>query len=159
MNSNRMGETLTRPGMARGCDPRARHAFTLLEVLVTIAIIGLLATLAIMNLGGVHRRAEETAARLMVNETMKTALQTYRFSMGELPSTAEGLPALLTAPGAKSKWSGPYIERLPPDPWGEPYQYASPGQHSKAGYDVWSKGPDKLSGTADDIGNWETKSP
>jgi general secretion pathway protein G len=157
MKSLFKGEARTRRECARGCDPRARHAFTLLEILVTIAIIGLLATLAIMNLGGVHRHAEETAARLMVRESMKSALNVYRFSVGEFPSTAEGLQALVSAPAGKTTWRGPYVEngRIPPDPWGEPYQYAFPGQHNKSGYDIWSKGPDKQSGTADDITNWE----
>ena len=159
MKSNCEGGTLTRRGLFRGCDPRGLHAFTLLEILVTIAIIGLLATLAIVNLGGVHTQAEVSAARLMVRESMKSALNVYKFSMGEFPSTAEGLQALVSAPPGKTKWNGPYVEnsRIPPDPWGEPYHYAYPGQHNKAGYDLWSKGPDKQSGTADDITNWEVK--
>lgn len=157
MNCYRPGAPLTRPWLHRGCEPRRTGAFTLLEILVTIAIIGLLATLAIMNLGGVHKHAEETAARLMVNESLKSALQVYRLSNGEFPSTAEGLQALVAAPPGKSRWSGPYVERIPPDPWGEPYQYEFPGRHNRATYDVWSKGPDKQSGTADDVGNWETK--
>jgi general secretion pathway protein G len=159
MNSHCRGETLTRRWLARGCEPRPAHAFTLLEILVTIAIIGLLATLAIMNLGGVHENAEKAAARLMVNESIKMAIGVYRMSEGGYPSTAEGLQALVAAPAGKPNWRGPYIEkgRMPNDPWGEPYQYQSPGQHNKDTYDVWSKGPDKQSGTADDIGNWEAK--
>ena len=159
MKSNFEGEALTRRGLARGCDPRVLHAFTLLEILVTIAIIGLLATLAIVNLGGVHTQAEVSAARLMVRESMKGALNVYKFSVGEFPSTAEGLQALISAPAGKTGWRGPYVEPngIPPDPWGEPYQYAYPGQHNKSSYDLWSKGPDKQSGTADDITNWEVK--
>jgi general secretion pathway protein G len=69
------------------------------------------------------------------------------------------LQALLTPPSSKAdRWHGPYIEgnNVPIDPWGEPYQYEYPGKHNKAGYDLWSKGPDKQSGTADDIGNWDS---
>ena len=64
---------------------------------------------------------------------------------------------LLYLPG----WSGPYTSdgKLPKDNWGEPYQYAFPGTRNKDSYDIWSKGPDKQSGTADDIGNWEIASP
>jgi general secretion pathway protein G len=78
--------------------------------------------------------------------------------MGDYPSTADGIQALITPPGAKADhWHGPYIEggKIPLDPWGEPYQYAYPGTKNKGGYDLWSKGPDKQSGTADDIGNWD----
>ncbi len=88
---------------------------------------------------------------------MKTPLVTYRLQMGAYPSTDEGLQALLAAPTGKAdRWRGPYVEgnKIPPDPWGEPYQYKCPGVHNKDGYDLWSKGPDKTDGTDDDIGNW-----
>ena len=162
MKSKFMGETLTRPELVRGCDPRATHAFTLLEILVTLAIIGLLVGLAVVDLGRVHKNAEDTTARLFVQQTIKSALQLYRIHMGEYPSTNDGLQPLLSAPAGNSgRWSGPYLDRtkVPLDPWNEPYQYAFPGKHNKDSYDVWSKGKDKISGTEDDIGNWETRSP
>src|SRR5688500_14701445 len=111
MKSLFKGEAGTRRWCARGCDPRARHAFTLLEILVTIAIIGLLATLAIMHLGGAHDNAEKTAARLMVTQSMKGPLYLYRMTTGEYPTTAEGLQALVTRPAsAGDRWQGPYVE-------------------------------------------------
>jgi general secretion pathway protein G len=76
----------------------------------------------------------------------------------DFPSTSEGLQALITPPANKAaQWVGPYIteSKVPNDPWGEPYQYVYPGQKNKGSYDLWSKGPDKQSGTADDIGNWD----
>jgi general secretion pathway protein G len=135
------------------------RGFSLLEILVVLAIIGLLVGLAVTNVGGIFGGAQGGAAKLFVNESIKTPLTAYRIHMGDFPSTAEGLQALVTRPSAKGeKWFGPYVEagKLAADPWGEPYQYAYPGTHNKGGYDIWSKGPDKQSGTADDIGNWET---
>lgn len=157
MKSNFKGGTLTCRWSARGCDPRVRHAFTLLEILVVLAILGLLAGLVIANLGLTHRNAEKAAARLMVDSSLKTALNLYRISVYEFPSTADGLDALVARPASNpARWGGPYVDgRVPADPWGEPYQYVSPGHHNKESYDLWSKGPDKQSGTADDIANWE----
>jgi general secretion pathway protein G len=130
----------------------------MMELLVVLAILGLLAGLAITNVQGIFGGAQQNTAQLFVKETMKTSLFTYRMTMGDYPSTADGLQALLTPPGNKAaSWKGPYVEggKIPVDPWGEPYQYASPGTKNKNGYDIWSKGPDKQSGTADDIGNWD----
>jgi len=143
--------------------PRAAlRAFTLLEILVVLAIIGLLAALAITNIDKIFGGAQVTTAQLFVNQTMKTALTTYRIQLGDFPSSTDGLQALITRPssGKTDRWNGPYIteNKVPLDPWGEPYQYAYPGKHNKSGYDVWSKGPDKQDGTADDVGNWETES-
>ncbi|MCX6952876.1 MAG: type II secretion system major pseudopilin GspG [Verrucomicrobia bacterium] len=136
----------------------ATRGFTMMELLVVLAILGLLAGLAISNVGNIFGDAQGAAAKLFVKESMKTSLFSYRMSMGDYPSTADGLQALVTAPGNKgASWRGPYIDggKVPLDPWNEPYQYAYPGSKNKSGYDLWSKGPDKQSGTADDIGNWD----
>jgi len=136
----------------------ATRGFTMMELLVVLAILGLLAGLAIQNVGGIFGDAQGAAARLFVKDSVKTSLFSYRMSMGDYPSTADGLQALVTPPGNKAaSWRGPYIEggKVPLDPWNEPYQYAYPGAKNKSGYDLWSKGPDKQSGTADDIGNWD----
>lgn len=138
---------------------RPSAGFTLLEILVVLAIIGLLAGLAITNVDKIFGGAQVSTVRLQVRDSMRTSLTSYRIHMGDYPSTSEGLQALLTAPGSKAeKWHGPYLEpaKIPEDPWGEPLQYAYPGSKNKTGYDLWSKGPDKQSGTADDIGNWDT---
>jgi general secretion pathway protein G len=141
-----------------GRTTRRAAAFTLLEILVVLAIIGLLAGLAITNVDKIFGGAQVTTAKLFVSQTIKTSLTTYRIQMGTYPSTADGLQALVSPPGSKAGgWAGPYIEggKIPKDPWDEPYQYAYPGTRNKDGYDIWSKGPDKQSGTADDIGNWD----
>ena len=146
---------------ARTRQSRAVSGFTLLEILVVLAIIGLLAGLAITNVDRIFGGAQGSAAKLFVTQTMKTSLTTYRIHIGNYPSTSEGLQALVSPPASKAdKWHGPYIEggKIPLDPWEEPYQYAFPGTRNKDSYDLWSKGPDKQSGTGDDIGNWETAS-
>jgi general secretion pathway protein G len=135
----------------------AAGAFTLLEILVVLAIVGLLATLAITNVQGIFGGSQADVAKLFVNQTMQAPLEVYKIHLGGYPTTAEGLEALLTPPANKAeRWRGPYLKnaKLPLDPWGEPYQYRCPGTHNKTGYDLWSKGPDKTDGTDDDIGNW-----
>jgi general secretion pathway protein G len=135
--------------------------FTLLEILVVLAIIGLLAGLAITNVDKIFGGAQGSTVALQVRDSMRTPLTSYRIAMGDYPSTAEGLNALISPPSSKAdRWHGPYLEppKIPLDPWGEQLQYAYPGTKNKGGYDLWSKGPDKQSGTADDIGNWDTGS-
>ncbi|MBA4137916.1 MAG: type II secretion system protein GspG [Opitutus sp.] len=137
----------------------SRSAFTLLEILVTLAIIGLLAGLAISNSDKIFGQSQEAVARIFVRDSLKTALTRYRIDLGDYPTTTEGLAALTTAPANKSdRWRGPYAEgpggKLPTDPWGEPYRYRYPGTKNKGGYDLYSVGADKADGTEDDIGNW-----
>jgi general secretion pathway protein G len=134
---------------------RNHRAFTLLEIIVMVGILALLATLLITKTDGIFGSAQGTIAKIFVRDSLKTALERYRLDLGSYPTTAEGLAVLLTAPAnATANWKGPYVDSLPPDPWGEPYQYRSPGTRNKSGYDLFSKGPDKAEGTDDDIGNW-----
>lgn len=134
-------------------------AFTLLEILVVLAIIGLVAGLAISKIGGIFDGAKIDTARLFVHTSVKLPLNTYKFAMGDYPTTAEGLQSLINPPqNNNGRWRGPYLEsnKVPLDPWNEPYQYAYPGARNKGSFDVWSKGPDRQSGTEDDIGNWDS---
>jgi len=135
------------------------RAFTLIEILIVVAIIGLLAGLLFNGFDSIFSNNQKTVAQVFVRDTFKTSLVRYKIDMGDYPSTADGLASLLAAPASNGdRWHGPYGEvsggKLPPDPWGEPYQYRYPGTHNKSGYDLFSKGPDKNEGTADDIGNW-----
>jgi general secretion pathway protein G len=151
LSASRRDERLVSRRNARG--------FTLLEILVVLAIIGLVAGLAISKVGGIFDGAKIKTAQLFVNTSVKTPLTTYKIHMSDFPSTAEGLQVLATAPSQRAdRWMGPYIEgnKVPTDPWDEPYQYAYPGTRNKGSYDIWSKGPDKQSGTEDDIGNWDS---
>ncbi len=134
-------------------------AFTLLEILVALAIIGLLAGLAISNSDRIFGQSQEAVARIFVRDSLKTSLVRYKIDVGDYPSTAEGLAPLTAAPANKAdRWRGPYVDtpggRIPADPWGEPYRYRFPGMRNPGGYDLYSLGPDKAEGTSDDIGNW-----
>lgn len=125
--------------------------------MIALAILGLLVGLAVANLGGIFDSSQIKTASLFVNESIKLPLTSYRIQMGDYPSTAEGLQALVAPPAAHAEsWHGPYLQdaRLPVDPWKEPYIYRYPGVKNKTGYDIFSKGPDKTEGTKDDIGNW-----
>lgn len=124
-----------------------------------LAILGLLVSLAITGLGTIFGESKNKVAEIFVRQTLKTPLTAYRIALGDYPSTAEGLSALIVAPEGKAdRWRGPYVDvtgsKMPLDPWEEPYQYRYPGVKNKGGFDLWSKGPDKAEGTEDDIGNW-----
>jgi general secretion pathway protein G len=138
---------------------RARRAFTLVEILVVLAIIGMLIGVLVKNTDKIFGSSQTSVARIFVTETVKLGLTQYRIDTGSLPTTAEGLSALVAAPSAKAdRWKGPYLEvpggNQPTDPWGEPYQYRFPGTKNKNGADIFSKGPDKAADTEDDVGNW-----
>lgn len=134
----------------------SRRGFTLLEILVVLAILGMLVGVLVSHVGDSFRTGQSSTARIFVGSSIKTVIMRYRIDVGDFPSTTEGLEALVSAPSGKAdKWKGPYLEKLPVDPWNEPYGYRFPGTKNKTGYDVFSKGPDKTPDTADDIGNWE----
>ena len=135
------------------------RAVTLLEIIVRVGILALLATLLITKTEGIFGNSQKTIAKIFVQDSLKTSLERYRMDLGSFPSTSEGLAVLMSAPAnAAGNWRGPYADtpggKPPMDPWGEPYQYRSPGTHNKGSYDLFSKGPDKTEGTDDDIGNW-----
>jgi len=135
----------------------AMHGFSLIEILLVIAIMGLLVSVVVVNVDTIFGGAQASAAETFVKQSMKTPLTTYKIQVGSYPTTAEGLRALVKAPGGKAaKWHGPYLDPpdIPKDPWGNPYQYRSPGAHNPDSYDCWSFGADGVE-SGDDIGNWE----
>jgi len=144
------------PRAERRIDLKA--AFTLIEILIALAILGMLVAVSVTKLTNILGRSSANVASLFVNQELKTPLTTYRIDMGDYPSTDQGLAALYVAPAnAADRWHGPYAEgngKLPDDPWGRPYHYVYPGVHNKGGYDLWSSGPDGVDGNDDDIKNW-----
>ncbi|WP_255567916.1 type II secretion system major pseudopilin GspG [Ruficoccus sp. ZRK36] len=132
-----------------------RRGFTLIEILIVIALIAMLAGASIVALDKLFGGGQESIAQTFCETTGPTALMAYRLNMGGYPTTDQGLAALRTAPSnAGNRWKGPYLKKEPVDPWGNPYQYRQPGTHNTDGYDLWSFGPDGKEGS-DDIGNWE----
>ena len=135
-----------------------QRGFTLLEVMVVIVIIGLLATLVLPRVLGRQDQAMVAKAKADV-QALSTALKMYKLDNFNYPSTEQGLEALIKQPAgeplAKNWKTGGYVERLPTDPWGNPYQYLSPGE--KMEIDIWSFGADGRvggEGVDGEIGNW-----
>ena len=131
------------------------QGFSLVEMLIVIGLIALVGSLVIGRVGNLFGGAQEDIAQNFVKNSLKAPLLKYRIDLGSYPTTEVGLNGLVKAPaGKENKWKGAYTEELPDDPWGNPYQYRYPGTKNTDSYDLWSKGPDGNSDTADDIGNW-----
>lgn len=133
----------------------ASRGFTLLELLVVVAIIGLLVGYVGPKYFGQLGKAEVKAARSQI-DAIEKALDQYRLDVGRYPSTDQGLNALVAQPAGVQRWMGPYLKKgVPMDPWSKPYVYKSPGEHGEV--DVLSYGRDGApggSGEDADIGNW-----
>lgn len=137
--------------------PSKETGFSLVELMVVIFIMGLLATLVIVNVAPVGEQSRVGKARSDI-ATFESALEMYSLDMYTYPNGEAGLDALKTPPAnadVASYRPGGYIKRLRDDPWGNPYHYDIPGQRSGGGYDVYSAGPDGKPGNEDDIGNWQ----
>ena len=132
-----------------------RSAFTLLELLVVMVIIGLLVAYVGPRYFSQIGKSEVKAAKAQINSFEK-ALDQYRLDTGHYPTTEQGLQSLAVKPANEPKWQGPYLTKaVPADPWGNPYQYRQPGEHGE--FDLWSFGKDGQqggSGEAADVTNW-----
>ncbi len=136
---------------------RRARGFTLIELLVVLVILGLLAGLVgpqvINYLGGANTKT----AKLQIQD-FSTALDVFRLDVGRYPTTAEGLQALIVQPMGVNRWNGPYLRKniIPKDPWGNDYQYRSPGQHGA--FDLYSLGADNTEGGEgenQDVVSWQ----
>jgi general secretion pathway protein G len=128
---------------------RKQKGFTLIEVLIVMVILGLLAALVGPRMFGKVGQSRQNAAQAQIS-LIGTALDTYRLDIGRYPTTDQGLEALRVQPHDVTRWDGPYLPKdVPLDPWGNPYQYRSPGEYGD--YDLFSLGADgALGGEGED---------
>jgi general secretion pathway protein G len=138
---------------------RARYGergFTLLELLVVLAILGMLAAIVAPRVLGYLGSARSDSAKIQM-KNIATALDLYRLEVGRYPSQSDGLKALVENTTGNAAWNGPYLKRKGAviDPWGRPYQYRIPGEHGE--YDLYSLGADGSPGGEGedrDVTNW-----
>lgn len=133
-----------------------RSAFTLIELLLVLVILGVLAGVVVPKLVG---RAEDSKIKATKSSVANLSgiLNTFEVDCSRFPNSDEGLNSLVTAPSNVQGWHGPYLDAATlKDAWGNPFHYQYPGTHNPNGFDVFSVGPDGQEGTADDIGNWES---
>lgn len=143
-----------------------RSAFTLMELLLVAGILALLAAFAVPKLFETATAAKIDLAKAAVgpNGPIANALQRYKYDMGRYPETDEGLDMLLQSKDEADdeRYKGPYLgnDRIE-DPWGNPFEYRSPGDVHEDGFDLWCRGPDREDNGgkegSDDIKNWIEK--
>ena len=151
MQTTNLGTLRARRGAQRG--------FTLIEIMVVIAILGILAALIVPKIMSRPDEARKVAAKQDIGSIMQ-AMNLYRLDNGRYPTEDQGLSALVqkptTDPQANNWKDGGYLERLPMDPWGNPYQYVIPGVHGEV--DIFSYGADGKAGGEGgnaEIGSWQ----
>ena len=130
--------------------------FTLIEIMLVLAIIALLAGTAIFKLGGVLSTGEKSRVKADLN-ALQISLLNYKIAAGNYPTTEQGLQALLTKPAEVRGWEGPYFDEAITDPCANEYGYRFPSQKGQKKPDIFSKGPDAQENTEDDIGNWPSE--
>ncbi|MCF7887455.1 MAG: type II secretion system major pseudopilin GspG [Candidatus Omnitrophica bacterium] len=134
-----------------------KHAFTLIELMLVVIIIGALAAMIVPRMAGRSQQAKISIAEADVGANIPTALDMYELDNQTYPSTEQGLGALSSKPSGTpraSNWQGPYLRKTPVDPWGTSYQYRYPSDHQGVDFDLFSYGPDMVE-SEDDITNWE----
>jgi general secretion pathway protein G len=155
---NSISFVFDRMGFAVNMESKARRVrgFTLVELLVVLAILGLLAGLVGPKVLGQLGGAKTKTATVQIKE-LEAALEVYKLNLGRYPTTEEGLGALVNKPASSVGWDGPYLKKgaLPSDPWGFAYHYENPGKHGDI--DIYSLGADNAAGGEKentDVGNW-----
>lgn len=133
---------------------RRNRAFTLIELLLVLVILGVLAALVVPKFAGRSEQAKITAAKTDISR-IEVALDAFEIDNSRFPTSQEGLRALYERPSNSETWKGPYLKRgVPKDPWQNEYIYEYPGRYNENGYDLYSMGPDLRQGSEDDVTNW-----
>src|SRR5205809_2160369 len=143
----------------RAISPRSKRqrAFTLIELLLVLVILGILAAIVVPKFSGRTEQARMTAAQSQI-ATFGTALDAFEVDNGYYPKGKNGLADLVQQPRDAQNWRGPYLKSdIPIDPWGHPYIYECPGKHNPSSYDIMSMGPDGRAGNEDDVCNWQQR--
>lgn len=135
------------------------YAFTLIEIMLVIIIIGILTAIVGTRFTGKTTQARIAATKAEINGTIAMALDLYELDAGSFPNTSQSLKALIEKPSTPpepNSWKGPYLKKsvMPKDQWNHEYIYKSPGDHNQD-YDLSSMGPDGVAGNEDDINNWD----
>lgn len=131
--------------------------FSLIELLVVLVILGLLVGVVAPQVMQYVGRAQTDSARLQIAD-LGAAIDLYYLELGDYPTTEQGLQALIEAPAGQANWNGPYLKKknVPMDPWGNPFEYRSPGEHGA--YDLFTLGKDQQTGgdkENQDVLSWE----
>jgi general secretion pathway protein G len=140
---------------------RKRHfsqsGFTLLEIMLVVGIISLLLSAGIYYMTGQMDYAREIRIKGDLS-SISTQIRLYQTMNGFLPSSEQGLKALVTRPDSEprpTQWRQ-LMTQVPMDPWQSEYVYVQPGTHNTSSFDLFSKGQDRKENTPDDLGNWDT---
>ncbi len=134
----------------RNMTKRSRTAFTLIEILLVIVIVGIMAGMLVTRLSGRSQEARVTRAQSDIRGSLSLALDLFEQDTGRYPSTNEGLDVLVEDPGLMG-WKGPYLKSgIKPDPWGNAYEYECDSSNTMV-YTLMSMGPDGAAGTEDDV--------
>lgn len=145
----------TRPLTRNQSHSLRQRAFTLIELLLVLVILGILAAIVVPKFAGRTEQARLTAAQSQIS-TFGTALDAFEVDMGYYPKGKSGLNDLVVSPRDGQNWKGPYMKNdIPLDPWGNAYIYEYPGKRNAKSYDLMSMGPDGRAGGDDDISNWQ----
>ncbi len=137
--------------------PLRNTGFTLIEIMVVVIVLAILAATIVPKFTGATQEAKVSSA-LSDIKNLENALERYYLRLDRYPTAGEGLRVLVDPPSRDAdKWRGPYIAELRPDPWGNEYQYRSPGIHGSKTFDLWSWGADGVEGGEEfdaDVTNW-----